>query len=195
MDIPIKGQQLSTEELHKNEAIKNFWKKHQEFSTSKETETNNFIKNTKYPVKSISTMPLTIIPKKKVKIAPISPDSMKLDDKVGNFNMPDLLPFTNTNISSNVQNNNSNKIKKQLGNYSNISFLTQSVKEINSQGIIEMNFYKPQLDSIATNLDFLFDPSKNGASIDLLGTKSSSSRRPIDQTFSEIFSSFPDLNI
>lgn len=194
LDIPIKGQQLTTEDIHKNEAIKKFWKKQQETTIETPSTTPTKATSRKMLAKQAA---FTLNNTKKVKLSKQSTSTQPSDLKLEPFDMPDLLPFNNIT-------NNSNKSTSSKLDCTNLTFLTQSVKDIYSQGVMKLNFYRPHLDTVATNVDFLFDPDKNSASLELLGNfkKSTSSSlsssafpSQIDQTFSEIFSSLPEMNL
>lgn len=181
LDIPIKGQQLTSEDMSKNDAIRKFWKKQQEFSKEPEPESST--------VKIIKQQKSTTPPwdnKKKTKLSPIN---LKLDDIPSvRFNMPELVPFTEISETSGLSSMKSDKI-----DCSNLKFLTQSVKQINNQNVAKMDFFKPKLDTVTTDLGFLFDGNNNFTSQELLG----SIKRPpnvFDQTFSEMFHYLPELN-
>lgn len=202
LDIPIKGQQLSTEDMTKYDAIRRFWQKEQE----KTNEINNVITTaTAYspPVpkkqkfkKFINFSPSTSPPQhdnqKKTKPLPRYDDMIMEDSLSMPVNMPDIIPFTD--ISNKSNDDKPNPITKKL-DYTNLSFLTQSIKEINSLNIPKLSQQKPNLDSVATNLDFLFDPNRNSGSLDMLGsTTRNQSNQNLDQVFSDFFASFPDMN-
>ena len=186
LDIPIKGQQLTSEDMSKNDAIRKFWKKQQEFSMEPESSTTT----TSSTVKIIKPQKSTTPPwdnKKKTKLSPID---FKLEDiQPVSFNMPDLVPFNEISGTSSL---NTTKATKFDSN-NNLKFLTQSVKQISNQNVAKMDFFKPKLDNVTTDLGFLFDGNKNLTSLELLGTI----KRPphvFDQTFSEIFQYLPELN-
>jgi hypothetical protein len=181
LDIPIKGQQLTSEDMSKNDAIRKFWKKQQEIT--KDPEFSTISSSAKIGKLQKSTTP-TWENKKKIKL---SQDNLKFDEIPPiSFNMPDLVPFNeiSSTSGSGVSSTKSNKL-----NCNNLKFLTQSVKQINNQSIS----FKPKLDSVTTDLSFLFDGNKNLSSLELLGT---TKRLPhaFDQTFSEIFQILPEIN-
>ena len=189
LDIPIKGQQLSCEDRSKNDAIRKFWKNQQETTTepiaTTPTRNVNVKKTKKFTKCTTPPPPWPQNNSKKVKIIrPPSSESINApESSLKPFDMPDLLPLPN----------NENKINPKA-DFKNLKFLTQSIKDISQQGIIKMNFYAPQLDKVATNIDFLFDSEKNSESLALLGNSKRSLPSQIDQTFSEIFCSLPDVN-
>lgn len=182
LDIPIKGQQLTSEDMSKNDAIRKFWKRHQEFTKESDSSSLNS------PVKVTRQYKSTTPPwdnKKKTKLSPVD---LKLEENNVSFNMPDLVPFSEISSSS------SKKSKSSKFTCSNLAFLTQSVKQINTQDPTKIDFYKPKLDTITTDLAFLFDGSKNLTSLELLGTTKRPPSQVVDQSLSDIFSFLPDLN-
>ena len=199
LDIPIKGQQLSTEDITKYDAIKKFWQNQQDTSTENE---NNSLKYSPLLIKkekqkkflkfSPETSPSQCENYKKTKMMPKNDDMAGDDIFLTPVNMPDIVPFTEI---SNESNRNKHKPVTTNGtlDYTNLGFLTHSIKEINSGNFTKMNLYRPNLDTIATNLDFLFDPNRNAGSLDMLGSTKKTSNQQLDQVFSDFFS-FPGIN-
>ena len=203
MDIPINGHQLTNEDITKNDAIKNFWRKHQEIATSEESININMASQTQIKIENQKHNSKLTPPKtspfqndgnfKKSKLSDFK-DLLLEDTLATPVNMPDIVPFTEISKSSNT-----NKSFPNSGthDYSNLSFLSQSIKEVNNVNHSRKNYYKPNLDSLATNLDFLFTPTRNSSSLDLNGSTPFSNKNPshqqLDQVFSEIFSSFPEI--
>lgn len=183
LDIPIKGQQLTLEDMSKNDAIRKFWKKQQEFTT-KDPESSSTAKIVKQ--QKSTTPPWDN--KKKTRV------NFKLDEiPPVSFNMPELVPFNEISSTSSVQ----NSTKSNKFDCSNLKFLTQSVKQINNQDISKMDFFKPKLDTVTTDLSFLFDGNKNLSSLELLGTTKRPPPPPphvFDQSLSEMFQFLPELN-
>lgn len=192
LDIPIRGQQLTTEDMYKNDAIRKFWQRQQEKAIEGENESfNNSPSIKKKPKfrKYLKISPATTPPRfdayKKEKFPPLDENFLKP------VNMPNILSCSET----------SNIIERKKSNgpldYTNLAFLTKSIKEINTINFSKKNFYKPNLDSMATNLDFLFDPNRNAGSLDLLGSSTIPRKQPaqqLDQVFSEFFSPYQDEN-
>lgn len=191
LDIPIKGQQMTNEDISKNDAIKNFWRMQQQeetavslsdpslnSSSAKKYKPNSKLTPRTSPCQNVESY-------KKSKLSADFKDLYFEDILVKPKNMPEIVLGNS----------------KKSYDYTSLPFLTQTVKEIQNSNSTKINCYKPSLDSVATNLDFLFGPPNfNSGNLDLLGSgiisskhpSSSSSHQQLDQVFSEIFSSFPE---
>lgn len=197
LDIPIKGQQMTNEDISKNDAIKNFWRMQQQEKTTAPLTDPSIISSSAKKYKPNSKLTPRASPcqnvesYKKTKLSTDFKDLYFDDILVKPKNMPEIVPFTTISNSGN---------SKKSYDYTSLPFLTQTVKEIQNSSTAKINCYKPSLDSVASNLDFLFGPSNfNSGNLDLLGSgiisskhPSSSSHQQLDQVFSEIFSSFPE---
>lgn len=166
LDIPIRGQQLSTEDISKNDAIRMYWKRQQEFSKESEMPLpdDRFV---------LSQQENIVTPPSSASKGHKRPRSDIENDKKG-YNMPDLLPFTD--------------IGSKMDLINNMNFLNQSVKQISDQDFLKVDYFKPQIDMIAADLNFLFDANIMSTSFDpKVGVN--------DQQFSEIFSVLSDMGV
>lgn len=178
LDIPIKGQQFTTEDISKNDAIRMFWRRHQEHSI-KEPEIQMEASVKESAIKENKQQTLLTPPTFASKGLNKRPKTLLETDQKG-YNMPDLLPFTE--ISGN---------RAGLGSkmdYLDLSFLNQSVKQINDQDTLRTELFKPQLDSMATDLQFLFDSSMP------VSIKHNNEAQQ-QQQFSEFFSVLSDMSV
>ena len=181
LDIPIKGHQMTSEDMSKNEAIRKFWKKQQEFTK----DSDYSVSKMRISKQQQSTTP----PMDKKKKTKLHSDNFNFSEiRPVCFDMPELVPFNEISSTS-----SSKSIRLNKFDCSNLKFLTQAVKQINSEEIAKTDFYKPKLDTVTTDLSFLFDGNKNFLSLELLGT----TKRPpqlLDQSIPEIFQFLPELN-
>ena len=179
LDIPIKGHHISSEEYLKNQAIKKFWQNHQAFTHELEQQQQQHLelmKTTNSDSASIETG-TEGDGKKKQKLSSNFNEQEK--EFLNTFNMPDLVPFQD------ISNSNSPKI-----DFTEVSFLKKSIQEITEIKESNCFYYKPQLDILATNIDFVFESNSN-LNINLVNFEGTSKR---DNSLSEIFSIFPDIH-